>query len=96
MMRNGIGIPWDFVSPISLLQMTRISGKILYISNPVSKLLSLFPFRAVRDGTASAILPVVFFHAKGNDLPAFADPTVGSLRLQLFITKRAGKHCVMH
>ena len=60
--------------------MTRISGVLLYILNPIGKLFSLFPFRAVHDGTAGAILLIVFFHAEGNHLPALADPAVGCLR----------------
>ena len=57
-----------------------MSRTLLYISNPISKLLSLLPFRAVHDGTAGAILLIVFFHAEGNHLPALADPAVGCLR----------------
>ena len=59
------------------------------------QVISLFPSRAFHDGTAITILLLVFFHAEGNHLPASADPAVGSLYLQLFITERAGKHSVV-
>jgi hypothetical protein len=58
-----------------------------------SRRLLLFPSRAVPGWTMLAILLIVLFHAERDHFPASASPAVGSLRMQLFIAKGAGKHC---
>ena len=60
--------------------MTRISGDFFIFRILSTNLFYLFPFRAVHDGTAGAIVLIVFFHAEGNHLTALADPAVGCLR----------------